>query len=264
MSAQGFYSIIQYSPVPDRFEFINIGVVLVVPLAKYVRVRFSKGVKRIERVFGKPQGSYLSSLKEGIQNRVNVELSEDFSRSRFEKFAESRANDIRFSRPMSMLVEEPNAELEELFNSLVGEPEISTRRPKVITKLRKELDSAGVVHLLERPEPVPLPRYGITIEAPYAYQNGAYNLIDPVRLGGDPDEALKEASKRAVEGQWLAQQTEKRLIVVGDLADQNESGIALAVDDMMRQHGVKFYRIDHLSGLVDDIRHHRRAPSLNS
>src|SRR6185312_1194174 len=162
-SKQGFYSIIQFSPFPDRFEFINIGVVLVAPERKFVGIRFSKGSRRVEKLFGKQkQGVYLASLKEAISNRLRIELSRDLSHSHFERFVESRANDIRFSKPLPMLINEPNADLDELFESLVGEAEIAQRGPKVVTKFRRELEAAGITHLLERPEPVSLPRYGIT------------------------------------------------------------------------------------------------------
>lgn len=131
-SKQGFYSIIQFSPVPDRFEFINIGVVLVAPGHRFYGVRFSKGMKRIEKLFGKQQGSYLASLKEGLRNRLEVELSRDFSRERFEKFAESRANEIRISKPLPLLVDQPEADLEDLFHSLVGEAEVAMRGPNAL------------------------------------------------------------------------------------------------------------------------------------
>lgn len=159
LEKQGFYSIIQYSPVSDRFEFVNIGVVLVAPDRKFVGVRFSKGARRIEKFFGKQkQGAYLAYLKQSIADRLKVELSRDLSRSHFEGFVASRANDIRFSKPLPMLVEDPDADLDELFESLVGDVEIAQRGPKVITKFRKQLEAAGVSHLLQKPEPVSLPK----------------------------------------------------------------------------------------------------------
>lgn len=271
MSAkQGFYSLIQFSPVPDRFEFINIGVMLAVPALKFFDVKYSRGQKRIEKLFGKQRQSYLSSLKEAIRNRLELEVSKEFSLNRFEKFAESRANEIRISRPLPVVVADtPKDELDDLFQHLVGESEVAQRGPRIVTKLTKELDAAGISHMLEKPEPVSIPKYGITIEAPYAYKNGAYNLIDPVRLSGDADDAFKEASKRAIEGQWLSNQThgEKKLIVVGDLS-QSQPGIGAAVYDMMAQHNVSFYSFGHLQTLIEEIRqqtkdHHAQTISVS-
>jgi hypothetical protein len=82
-----------------------------------------------------------------------------------------------------------------------------------------------VEKLLEKPAPIELSQ-GVTIEAPWAYRNGAYNLIEPVRLEGPASEALAQASKRAVEGKWLREFTTeapKRLVVVGEVTGQELS-----------------------------------------
>jgi hypothetical protein len=105
------------------------------------------------------------------------------------------------------------------------------------------------------------------IDAPYAYKNGAYNLIDAVRLGASAD-ALAQASKRAIEGQWLRRHSKNssspsQLIVVGDLSQQ-PSAFVHAVDEMMKQHEVKFYELDNVEPLIEDIRKQARAhlPSI--
>jgi phosphomannomutase len=67
-------------------------------------------------------------------------------------------------------------------------------------------------------------------------------------LGGDPGDALAQASKRAIEGQWLRQYSNargqpKQLVVGGDFSQQEEKFVE-AVGDMMRHHGVKLYDLE--------------------
>jgi phosphomannomutase len=77
-------------------------------------------------------------------------------------------------------------------------------------------------------------------------------------LGGDPFDALAQASKRAIEGQWLRQYSNargqpKQLVVGGDFSQQEEKFVE-AVGDMMRHHGVKLYDLENVEPLVGEIR----------
>lgn len=257
---QGFYALLQFSPVPDRFEFVNIGVVLFAPDRHDVRVKFSSGWKRVEKLFGKQERGNLNVIRDSFKQRLRLEFSEPFSREKLERFAKSRANNLRMSNILPIVIEhEPDVELAELFKSLVGEDENSQRLPRVADELKKKFERAGVDKLLQKPEPIELPQ-GVTIEAPYGYQNGSFNLIDPVRLVGEPEEALAQASKRAIEGQWLLQYSKecrrkKKLIVVGDFTGQ-QSPFVDAVHGMMKQHEVDLYDLRDIDPLVADIREH--------
>ena len=90
---------------------------------------------------------------------------------------------------------------------------------------------------------------------PRGGQNGVFSLIDPVRLGGDPKDALARASQRAIEGQWLRDYSSRRgarkeLIVVGDFAQQSLNFVQ-AVNEMMSEHHVRLFKIDAIDALVD-------------
>jgi hypothetical protein len=56
---QGKYALVQYCPVPERLEFVNIGLLLVVPESSYLEIRFAKGQTRVERLFGKQSKAHL-------------------------------------------------------------------------------------------------------------------------------------------------------------------------------------------------------------
>jgi hypothetical protein len=254
---RGFYALLQFSPLPERYEFVNIGVLLVVPTERFIGVRYSQGLKRVEKLFGKQPANYFDVLKAAFEQRIKVEFSNEFSLERVEQFARSRANQMRISKLLPVAVDQPEMDLEALFDDLVGENEIVRRQPKVSVELKKKFEKAGIAMYVRKPEPVRLPE-GVTIDAPYAYQNGSLNLIDPVRLSADSADALAQASKRAIEGQWLRNYSKnssvpKKLIVVADFENQEPKFIK-AMSDVMREHQVKLYEIDNCEALLEDIR----------
>jgi hypothetical protein len=255
---KGFYAILQYSPVPERFEFVNFGVVLVVPEDRYIGIRFSKSQKRIEKLFGRQSKVFLDALKAGLEKRLRLEFAKASNLEHLISFAQKRANSIRISEFLPIAVEAPEADLSDLFDSLVGDDPVVDRAPRVTTKLREELRKAGIFHYVdEHPDPVDLPEHGVTVSAPFGYQNGSYNLVDAMRLGADSGNALKEAGKRAIEGQLLASHyankvDRKRLVVVGDFARQRDE-FYRTISDLMEQHKVRLYRLDDLAPLLNDI-----------
>ena len=133
-----------------------------------------------------------------------------------------------------------------------------TRGTTATSVLKRLLEEAGVLGLVrQQPDAVQLPEL-IEVKAPFAYQNGAYNYIDPVRLEGETNDAFQQAASYAVKGQWLARAFDtkprkKQLVVVGDLSSQPDS-FAKAVHDLMREHKVPFYDMEELGPLFADIR----------
>ena len=144
-----------------------------------------------------------------------------------------------------------------LFERLVGDVPRMKRGRRPSSKVADAFRLRGVDKLLVKPEPVYLPG-GVKIDAPFAYQNGAFNLIEAVSLAGDPDKVLNRASPHMIEGELLYQQTAfadpKRLVVVGDEADAQDAGFLDMVLSQMERHHVRFYTIDDIDPLVNDIR----------
>lgn len=251
---QGFYSVIQYSPAPDRFEFVNIGVVVFAPTGE-VRVRVEPDIRRIEKVFGRQDRQHIRMLRDSIQNRIKADFPSRWDRYSIERFIDLRSGMVQMSRPLPFLVKNPEQDLAALFDEMVKQSPKQSRSSKAASVLRRQLDQAGVLDLVvERPEAVQLPQ-SVEVKAPFAYQNGAYNYIDPVRLEGETNDAFKEAASRAVKGQWLekASSSKKKLIVVGDLSAQPQS-FAGAIHELMRGHRVSFFDMDNLDLLIADIK----------
>lgn len=254
----GTYAIIQYSPVPERLEFLNIGILLIVEGLGYVGVRFAKGQSRIERLFGKQSKLYLDAVKASFESRVLQDFSRNMDKEHLATFSKKRANGMRLSPFMAVAVEEAEVVLDELFRDLVGEDEPAKREPRIRRKLREYFSKNGVEHYLQAPDPIELPEYGIRIDVPFGYQNGCYNLIDGMRLPEAPGESLREAGKRAMEGALIwkhfgSLENRKRLVIVGDFAKQSQEFYG-AIKGQFEDSNVKLYRLDDLAPLVADIK----------
>ena len=260
---QGSYALIQFSPVPERMEFLNIGVLLIVPEMQFVSVRFAKAHPRIDRYFMHPQPAYLDGLKASLAARVRSDFSRSVSIEALQHFADRRANEIQFSPFMPVAVIEPEATLNQLFEDLVGEKEVVHRRPRMARRLKDAFVKAKIYGFLdERPEPVQIPEAGISVKAPFGYQNGAYNLIDGLQFGSDRNEAMKEAGKRALEGELLwkhSNQTgeQKRLVVVADFGELPDRFYD-AVGEQLEESHVRLYRWDEMGPLLEDIEQNAR------
>lgn len=253
---QGKYALVQFCPAPERQEFINIGLLLIVPDLNHFEVRFSKGQARVERLFGKQSKAFLDALKASFQSRLHEILKRDQRALMLEEFAARRANEIRLSALQPVAIVDPAIDFEGLFDELVGEQEPASREPQMRRKLRDAFVYNRVENLLDRPESVELPEYDLTLSVPYGYQNGCYNLIDGMRLPAQPTEGLREAGKRAMEGSLIWKHFEqgprKRLVVVGDFSKQS-NGFYQAVRDQFRESNVVLHRLDDMRALIDDI-----------
>jgi hypothetical protein len=239
-------------------EFLNVGVVLAVPEAEFIGVRFAESHGRIDRFFQHSQSSFLQHAKQGLARRLALEFSKGFQIEALESFAAKRANELRVSPFLPIAVDEPQIALDRLFYELVGEDKVHNRRPRMARVLKEAFVKASIFGLVEeKPDPVELPELGISIKAPFGYQNGAYNLIDGMQFSADPGEALEKAGKRALEGALLWKQSQrdgpqKRLVVVGDFSGKPNSFYD-AVGEQLEKSHVRLYRLDHIGPLVEDI-----------
>lgn len=254
----GKYALIQFSPVPERMEFLNVGILLIVPELRYVGIKLSQSNARVERVFGRQPHAYLDVAKESFEHRLRAELSGSFDEERLSLFARKRANDIRLSPIMPLVVSDPESDLERLFAELVGKEAQQPRQPRIRRKLQEAFVKNRVEHYLEKPEEISLPEYGLKISAPYGYQNGCYNLIDGMRIPENVSDGLREVGKKAIEGNLLWKHfsdlngNKKRLVVVGDFSKQSNE-FYHAVEDQIRDANMKIYRLDNLRPLFEDI-----------
>lgn len=252
---QGYFSLVQYSEIPERAEFVNIGVIVFASASVFVK--FSQRPRRAERTFGVYLGDHFQHLKESMEDRLRYEFGNGWDKEKIEKFIALRSGKVRLSPIRSVLVKDPEELVQQLFDKLVGEVARAPRGQRVSTKLAQAFRANGVEDFLVKPDPVQLSG-GVKIEVPFAYQNGAFNLIDAVSLSGAPDKALDRVSPRMIEGELLYQESAlaqpARLVVVGDDADAQESDFVNMISEQMARHHVRFYTLHEIEPLVSDIR----------
>lgn len=118
----GCYSVIQFTPDRSRLEAANVGVLLFVPGANYLQTRMSSNNDRIRRFFGDdaPGIKTLNTAKRTVEKRIQVESSQLQERTALEHFLRLFANEIAFSELRSVRVTNPDVELAQLFDELVG------------------------------------------------------------------------------------------------------------------------------------------------
>lgn len=253
---QGLYSIVQYSNQPERFEYVNFGIVIFHENLSKVSYRFSDSPREINRVFKIKLGQHFKFLTDSIQFRLQDEIETLKNSEAINKFIFTRAGKVRFSELKPVIVEDIEKSLEYLFDSLVGAEKPKTRRRAARSILSEKLKNNGLDQFLEKPEPFKLST-GPTIKADFGYQNGAYNFIQAVSLSGSVDEAVKEVGGLNLEGKWLYDETrgpnQKKLNIVADTLDQPAEFIS-AVNGVFQTKEVKLIFMNNIEPLFKDIR----------
>ena len=249
------YAIVQYSPQPERFEAVNVGVVVFDHLKRVVLSRLSVDVSRVKRLSKDVNKVFVVNALSDFVSRLEYEFLRSESLQELQAFREKRSNNFNLTPIVPVIGDNLNDQLESLFLDLVGEPHKKQRSERVSSKLRSALKSEGVIQLLDkRPKPVSIERYGVLLRPEYGFQNGHYNLIDAARFDS-AEEGLAEAGKRALEGRALAESLNNRLVVIGDFGDQPNDFFEAIRDDLERA-STKLYRMDDLASFSVSVRQH--------
>lgn len=260
---KGYYSLIQFCPDPSRLEAANIGVVLFCPDLDFLEVRMAGDNSRVQRFFGKQafDWSRINSYKHGIKERLEIEGKDFRNMEDLKAFGQRRGNNIQVTTPRPFTIRDPRKDLEELFEEVVGQ----RRRAQAVKGFRKrfseQLLKAKLGSKLKRDIEIEVPSLRREIEVPFGYQNGRFNLIQPVSFqASDPDQVRKTASSYAIEGLALFEHPHKtlgdlELVVVGQFRT-NEKEVREDVKRILQQGRVKLYATNEVDDLIQEIRVH--------
>jgi len=260
-TAKGYYSLIQYCPDLGRLESANVGVLLFVPECRFIAARTSGGNDRLRRFFGVrgPELDQINAIKSAIQERIERERDQFVSIDDLHRFISTRANEVQITAPRPVKVFDPEQDLQLLFDKLVGGRSARTRSAGVVRTLEETFTREKVEGKLRKNIPVTVPLFGRSYTVPFGYQNGMFNLLQPVSFEGLQNEGvLARASKYAVEGHSLhtaepGELGQLRLVVVGSF-DNERPQDRDRVRSILTQFESKFFPIDDMRGLIDDIR----------
>lgn len=256
----GYYSIVQYCPDPMRKEVANVGVVLLCPEKDFLAVRMAKDAHRIREVFPNLNADpkRLATDLQFTESRLNVDRDHFKTVDSLRKFAETRAGAVRLTPPLPVRVAEPVAELNRLFERVVGDRD---RQPRHI--IRRALAQTFADHkLMDRVREnvkVTLPVFQRTLNAPFGYLNGRFNLIQTTQFAGHKTSGiLSRAGQCALEGELLygakhPKLGELQLLVVAQFGT-NQQDVADAVQTIFKKKHTRLFRLEEAAELVDEIR----------
>ena len=235
-------------------EAANIGIILFCPDVRFIRVKISAGNDRIRRFFGPEPRDWerIAVIKSSVEKRLEADANAFRTLEDLVRFGETRANDIQLTSPRSLLVDDPLAELDRLFERLVGGRSKSATRDAaapIMHRLEREFKRAEIEAFLRENFTVLVPALGRTIQVPYGYQNGRFNLIQPVKYEQTTNEGVINTTCRyAVEGRSLYNHPDHQLgrmklnIVASFSAGAGQ--YAATVRDILDENDVKFYNAD--------------------
>jgi hypothetical protein len=263
-TSRGYYSLIQYCPDLSRLEAANIGVILFCPERGFLRAKTAQGNDRIRRFFGSQDNDWtqINAIKNAIVNRLELTGKDFRSLDDLTNFIATRANEVQVTAPRPMKVSEPEKDLDELFDDLVGgrskQPLKYSALP-VEKALERTFRDKGVDELIHRDVTVTVPAFHKSLTVSFGFQNGRFNLIQPVGFQQTMESnVVNVACRHAVEGRSLYDHPDEKLgelklIVVGSFAPES-SEYKDVVSDILKENNVELHSIDEVQGLIDEIR----------
>lgn len=253
---KGWFSIVQFCPDPNRLESANIGVLLFCPELDFLNVQLASDNRRITKFFGSKEIdlALINSFKKGLADRLRQEQTQIVSHEQLLDFADRRANLIRISPPRSIRVTKPEVQLGQLFAELVGES--ARHKVNVRDQLAESFDRPSLQSKLHKSvPPITVPIDGRELHVPYAFQNGRFNLIQPVPfLSENP---LQTAYRYAVEGDSIYRTEHDefgklRLMVVGSFRSKGDQNKQI-IRRVLKKHHVPLYAMDEIEKLIQEI-----------
>lgn len=260
----GYYSLIQYCPDRSRLEAANVGVLLFAPACSFLKVRLAHGNDRIRRFFQDEAGdlAQINLMKRMLEHRVEDEAGGIRTPGELQHFLTRFANELVFTAPRAVRVENPELELTQLFEDLVGggrvRRDVSTATD-VGMLLRDRLETAEFATKVRRKTRAVVPVLGEELEADYAFQNGRLNLIQAREFNQQwPADVMREARTLAVDGHLLFKHPDpqggpRQLVIVGAFGAAAKEQQA-KIEGLLADHEVMLYSPETLDRLVQRIR----------
>jgi len=242
-------------------EAANIGVLLFCPERYFLKVLMNENNRRIRRFFGSEGQDWhrLNSLKKGLEERIANEAPGIRRLEDLEQFIARRANLLQITTPRPMKVSDPDLDLQNLYLEMMGEAPRG-KAPKTLRQfIDEKLSGADLQHKIQRGIKVSVPVMQKQIEIPFGFQNGRFNLLNPVRFEAkNPEHSFDTACKYAVEGQSLYANPDPRLgclqlVVIGKFQPKDSASPAI-VKRVLDESHAKLFRLAEMPQLIDEIR----------
>jgi hypothetical protein len=259
--SKGYYSLIQYCPDLGRLEAANIGVLLFCPERHFLKALMSPNNRRIIRFFGSEAHDWIriNEFKKGLRERIAREGAEIASLDQLQRFIDQRANLLQITPPRPMRVTEPDQDLAELAKEFLGETAHRSSSKSLRRYLSSKLSAPGLERKIRENIKVTVPVFKKEIEIPFGFQNGRFNIINPVPFeAANPEQSVLTACKYAVEGRSLYENSDPKLgklqlFVVGKFRPTDHEAQS-QVERVLADSNVRLYRMSQLPQLIEEIR----------
>lgn len=208
------YTLLRYVHDTATGEFVNVGVVVHCPSAKFVGAKCRKTFGRVAKVFPGVNGeSFKASMRfierrvASISDRVAKELCLDSGQNAVE-FATSvlphDASSLQWSPIGSGLTKDPAATLDKLFQRMVArydDKHLAERRgdDDVWRTFKRDLEARRLSELFV---PKVIEANDDSVEFEHAWKNGVWHCLAPVSFDLSSPETIREKAYR-----WLGQMT---------------------------------------------------------
>jgi len=264
-----FYSIIQFCPNAARQEVVNVGVVLFDTKTGYVDVKLTASVDRIRQFFGNGvlDAKQLKVLGESVRLLLEREKQLLSSPDSFRTLTERQANELRFTTPRRIALGHKANLLEAVYRRFVEDHRQQSKAGGVKEKVRHELRKPEVARRVRQSVEVAVRRSPQPVRAPFAYQNGVFNLIQPTTFNADDAAGLwKLTGGLQLEGKLLHETDHPEygplgLIVVGEVKGAKRREAERFVTEELGQQNVAYYPVERLQELVEEIRRNAKVIS---
>lgn len=193
-------------------------------------------------------------IREAFEGRLAVQHFE--TATELERFAATRTGLLRLTPPQFVMVEDAEDTLAELAGVYLdeGTPRARHTDTQAERALERVLSGLPLADRLQRNVEVTLPIEERAERFPFAFQNGALNLIKPASFAST---AQSKATSLAVQGVALARNKHAdlgrlRLVVVGQFGDLNTLEQQL-IQRTFEQTGVPLFDLDEPTPLFEFI-----------
>jgi hypothetical protein len=264
--SKGYYCLVQYCPDLGRLESANIGVLLFCPDRDFLQAKTAHNNARIIKFFGSEGHDWIqiNSFKRGIEERLVKESGEIETVEDLHHFIALRANQIQITAPRPMKVTNPSEDLDKLFAEFIGEPVRRISKKGLQRQIEDRLKRAGLASKIETDITVAVPVFNKQLHIPFAYQNGVFNLLNPVTFEAkSPEASLNQACRYAVLGEYINETShptygKQQFCVVGRFRPKDQE-TRDGVKAIFQKHSIKLYRADRLDSLIHEIQEHGRV-----
>jgi len=182
------YYLVRYAPNAEREEFLNIGLFLNCAEDQFLDCKFTSDFRRIKRYHPEADLEFLRELQSHFEQQI--QQHEDNLQGFVEEMQQSLSNVIQLAPARPVLAAEPQTQLRQLFERLVGERQAGF--PAADTRMRIK---QGLVEALRRARVFDDKRFEKCIPAePLTHPGNPFHFdfgYRPPMTGGKPNGHLK-------------------------------------------------------------------------